>query len=321
MNTNITLRQLRAFRAVGHEGSFTRAAARLRLTQSALSIAVQSLEAELGLRLLDRSTRSVTPTLHGLRLLGLADRVLDELERGVEDLRAHAERARGQVAVLATTSLIRHVLAPALVMLAQRYPGISVRIQQDVTAGGVQRVLDGELDFALITLPAREPSLATAPLLSDRLGMLCHADHPLGRESGPLAWSALRHEELVGLSAGSGIRSMLATASVTRGLGRPRHEVSGIDALLGLLSAGLGVAVVPALVAQAPLEPWLRFRPLRPALHRTVILACRPGRAPTPAAGALLDVVLERLAMMTGPDIAALHSPAALSRLGFQIAA
>jgi DNA-binding transcriptional LysR family regulator len=99
MNTNITLRQLRAFRAVGHEGSFTRAAARLRLTQSALSIAVQSLEAELGLRLLDRSTRSVTPTLHGLRLLGLADRVLDELERGVEDLRAHAERARGQVAV------------------------------------------------------------------------------------------------------------------------------------------------------------------------------------------------------------------------------
>src|SRR3954468_10380699 len=113
MIRDITLRQLRAFLAVARERNFTRAAARLRLTQSALTMSIKGLEAEVGVKLLDRTTRSVAPTAQGARCVAVAERLSEERERALDDLWAHAERQRGLVVVAATASLISHAFAPA----------------------------------------------------------------------------------------------------------------------------------------------------------------------------------------------------------------
>src|SRR5919202_6359319 len=209
MTRDVTLRQLRAFLAVARERNFTRAAARLRLTQSALTMSIKALEAEVGVKLLDRTTRSVVPTIHGERFIALAERLIEDMERALDDLWAHAERQRGLVVVAATASLISHAFAPALGTLARRHPGISVRIVEEHTAGAARRLLAGEVDFAVTTLPSPDPTLQAVPLVRDRFGLVCPADHPLARGGSILGWGVLCDYPLIGLTVESGIRTLI----------------------------------------------------------------------------------------------------------------
>ena len=148
MNENITLRQLRALLMVANERSFTKAAARLNVTQSALTNAIKSLESELGLRLFDRTTRLVTPTPSGARFTAVAERILGDVGQAVDDLRADAARQQGLVVVAATATMITAMLVPALIALSERYPGVRVRLIEELTEGAVKRLRTGELDFA-----------------------------------------------------------------------------------------------------------------------------------------------------------------------------
>ena len=322
MSRNVTLRQLRAFLAVAQERSFTHAAVRLRLTQSALTLSVKTLEAEIGAKLLDRTTRSVVPTMQGERFIAVAERLIEEMERALDDIWAHAERQRGLVVVAATASLISHAFAPALGVLASRHPGISVRIVEEHTAGAARRLLAGEVDFAVTTLPSPDPTLEAVPLLRDRFGLVCPGDHPLARGGDVLGWGVLRDYPLLGLGAESGIRTLIERyAEGELALPRPRYEVSSVSGLQSLVEQGLGVAVMPAFAALPMTRADLVFRLLTPAVHRIVYLAVRPGRSPTPAASAVVAVLLERLIELTGRGIEVLADAASLTPIGFEAAA
>ncbi len=313
MNRNVSLRQFRVFLAVAQERSFTHAAARLRLTQSALTLSIKTLEAEVGVKLLDRTTRSVVPTVQGERFIVVAERLIEEMERAFDDLWAHAERQRGLVVVAATASLISHAFAPALGTLARRHPGISVRIVEEHTAGAARRLLAGEVDFAVTTLPSPDPTLEAVPLLCDQFGLVCPADHPLAGAGDTLGWGVLRDYPTLGLSAKSGIRTLIERhAGGAFVLQRPRYEVSSVSGLQSLVEQGLGVATMPALAAMPMTRADLVFRLLVPAVHRVVYLARQPGRSPTPAASALMAVLLERLEGLAGA--------ADLARFGFELA-
>jgi DNA-binding transcriptional LysR family regulator len=264
-------------------------------------MSVKALEAEVGLRLLDRTTRSVAPTAQGERFAAVAERLIEEMERALDDLSAHAERRRGLAAAAATASFIGHAFAPALGALARRHPGISVRLVEEHTAGAARRLLAGEVDFAVTTLPSPDPALEAVPLLRDRFGLVCPADHPV-----------------VGLSAESGIRAILERhAAGGPALRRPRHEVSSVAGLQSLVEQGLGVTAMPALAALPMTRAALVFRPLAPAVHRVVYLAVRPGRSPTPAASAVVAALLERLEGLSGRDIEVLAHAAGLAEIGF----
>lgn len=319
MSRNVTLRQLRAFLAVARERSFTQAAVRLRLTQSALTLSIKTLEAEVGAKLLDRTTRSVVPTVQGERFIAVAERLIEEMECALDDIWAHAERQRGLVVAAATASLISHAFAPALGVLASRHPGVSVRLVEEHTAGAVRRLLAGEVDFAVTTLPSPDPTLEAVPLLHDRFGLVCPSDHPLARGGDVLGWGVLRDYPLLGLGVESGIRTLIERyAEGEFALPRPRYDVSSVSGLQSLVKQGLGVAVMPALAALPMTRADLVFRPLAPAVHRTVYLAVRPGRTPTPAASALVAALLERLIELTGRGIEILADAASLARLGFE---
>src|SRR5688572_365040 len=116
---HITLKQLRAFLALARHRSFTRAAAQVGVSQSALTLQISDLEAEVGLRLFDRSSRSVTLTPQAADFLPVVARMLEQLDHALDDLQAHARRDRGRVVVTAGASVISVIIAPAIARMAK----------------------------------------------------------------------------------------------------------------------------------------------------------------------------------------------------------
>lgn len=129
--SNENLRDLSAFVAVAEEGSFTRAAARLGVSQSALSQTIRGLEERLGLRLLNRSTRSVAPTEAGGRLLTRVQPALREIDDGLTQLSELREKPAGTIRITADEFAVHHVLWPAIERFLPNYPDIVVELITD----------------------------------------------------------------------------------------------------------------------------------------------------------------------------------------------
>jgi DNA-binding transcriptional LysR family regulator len=129
--SNENLRDLSAFVAVAEEGSFTRAAAQLGVSQSALSQTIRGLEERLGLRLLNRSTRSVAPTEAGGRLLTRVQPALREIDDGLTQLSELREKPAGTIRITADEFAVHHVLWPAIERFLPNYPDIVVELITD----------------------------------------------------------------------------------------------------------------------------------------------------------------------------------------------
>ncbi|RFZ83864.1 LysR family transcriptional regulator [Shinella sp. WSJ-2] len=140
------LRDLHAFTTVAEEGSFTRAAARLGVSQSALSQSIRGLEERLGMRLLSRTTRSVAPTEAGERLLAKIGPALREIDEGVASLSELRDRPAGTIRISADEFAVHHVLWPAIEQLAPVYPDISFEITADY---GLTDIVSGRYDAGI----------------------------------------------------------------------------------------------------------------------------------------------------------------------------
>ncbi|MGB6102457.1 MAG: LysR family transcriptional regulator [Pusillimonas sp.] len=301
---NITLKQIRAFIAVAAEGSFTKAADSLHVTQSTLTSSIKVLEDEIGLQMFDRSTRSVMPTRQGMIFLPAAQRLLRDLEDALDDLRMVAERERGSVSVCAAGSFITYVLTPALMDLAHHYPGIHTRLTEGTTQSVAQQVLSGEADFGITTLFEPIPELDTALLLTDAYGAVYGADHPLDSEQALLTWSKLSRHTMIRLSKANGIRILLDREPKIAGLFQnTAYEVSGVAALQALLRRGFGFSALPALAAKSLVVEGLRFRLLaRPGIRRKLYVVKKKGRSLSPASVALFRAMIEALENMAPDD-------------------
>lgn len=301
MFMNITLKQLRAFAAIAQEQSFTRAAERLHVTQSALTAAIRMLENELDLRLFDRSTRAVTLTQQGQHFLPVAEKLLRDLSESLDDLKLLAERQRGAVTVSAAASFINYVLAPAVASLARRYPGIRVRLAEETTQGVIRMVTNGEADFGITTLVQQVPGLHAQLLLTDTYGVTCHKAHVLARAPAPLQWTDLAPYTMIGLYGANGIRSMLDRhPELDANFKNPPYEVNSMSCLPALLRQGFGYAVLPALTARPLVDNGFHFTPLvAPALQRQLFMVKKKDRSLTPAAQTLAEAMLDATATMT----------------------
>ncbi len=318
MNSNVTVRQLRAFLMVAEERSFTKAAQRLHVTQSALTAAIKGLETEVGLRLFDRTTRVVEPTVFGRRFTAVAERLLEDLTRSIDDLRAAAARQHGLAVIGATATTISYLLVPALADLARQYPGIRVRLTEELTESAVESVRNGDIDLALTTLERPGTDIEALPIFRDRFELVCAPGHPLATESTALPWSAFADFERVGLSWQSGIRGIVDRHEAARiAVDDLRYEVSSVAGLKSMIASDLGIAAVPALIAREMAEAGIVRRPLHPAVPRTVSLTLRPGRSPTPAASAVVAAALRRLDRLQGDDIDRIADTDALAARGF----
>ena len=312
----VTLQQLAYFVAVADVRSFTRAADLVGVAQPTLSRQLRALEDELGAPLVDRGGRNgpvLTPA--GEAVLPLARRMLADMESVRVAVAELVGLQRGRVRVGATPSLCIGVLADVLRVFHAQRPGISLELVEDGSPPLVRTLSRGELDIALVIVPPGgvDPALHITPLLRERLSVASPAAQPPPSGRGSLTVRELARRQLVVPRQGYDLREVVQRAFADADV-VPRYAVQGgeMDAVLRLVEAGTGVAVVPDLVFVG--RPRLRRTVLTPALYRTVALARRADLTPTHAVRAFQETLLSFLAELSAGsglpgDVQVLHRP------------
>ena len=280
------VRALRVLAEVGRCGSFSDAARRLGITQSAASPHVAALEREVGHTLLDRSARPLEPTEAGRVLVRSGRAIEHELDEAQQALDELVGRSAGRLRLGSFPTALTSFVPPALQLLRQRHPGLQLTVIDEHMPALLPRLESGELDLAVIyeapatsRLPDRGP--VTAPLLDDPYRVLLPARHPLAGPERPLRLVDLRDEAWVGGRSGSAWFRILLAACRQAGF-EPRTLLATDDhrAVHAFVAAGLGIGVVPGLAAeQAP--PGVVVRDLRDAPVRRISAAHRRGEPVT----------------------------------------
>nr|WP_202516039.1 LysR family transcriptional regulator [Streptomyces sp. SID161] len=294
----VQFQQLQYFVAVAETRHFTRAAELVHVAQPSLSQQIKALERELGADLFRRARGNITLTDAGEALLPLARRILADADTARYEVQELVQLRRGRVRLGATPSLCTGLLPDVLRAFHDRYPGIRLLIEEGGSHDLVRGLARGALDLALIVLPlpTPAPALTTVELLREDLVVVSSPESPVpGRGGRAVAIGDLEGERLVMFRHGYDLRELTVAACRSAGF-EPEFAVEGgeMDAVLGFARAGLGVAVVPRMVA-ARAGRGLRVTPLaRPGLHRTIALAHRSDVAPPRAARELQRMLLER---------------------------
>ncbi|HEV2396133.1 MAG TPA: LysR family transcriptional regulator [Candidatus Sulfotelmatobacter sp.] len=240
-----TARQLRAFHLVAQLRNFTRAAEALFITPSGLSVLIRELERQLGFRIFDRTTRQVSLTTQGSQLLGVTLPALHALEEGMSQIEQTAKKKNRRISIGTTPWFAAHVLPPAIKDFRGRHPETQIQLFDGNLRAIVRRIEANKLDFA-VGIFDRMPGLKRVPFFDFSL-MLARQDD--GRPVWPDTshWSELAGETLISLTKDYPheqlIRKQLARMGVAC---KRRQTVNLLDTQIGLVEAGLGIAVIPS---------------------------------------------------------------------------
>jgi DNA-binding transcriptional LysR family regulator len=272
----VQLQQLAYFVAVADERHFTRAAHAMHVAQPSLSKQVGALEVELGGPLFNRARGNITLTAAGEVLLPLARRILADVESAHTAVRQLVGLQTGRVRLGATPSLSTVLVPEALRRFHDRYPGIRLVLAEGGSRDLVSKLAQGALDVALIILPLHsdDPALQTFPILREPLVAAVPPGHELAGRA-DLRIADLQEVPLVMFRDGYDLRDITVAACRRAGFA-PQFAVEGgeMDAVLRMVAAGLGVAVVPGMVVRQ--VPGVHVVPFRsPRITRTVALAHR----------------------------------------------
>jgi DNA-binding transcriptional LysR family regulator len=270
---DMELRHLRYFAAVAETRHFGRAAERLHMAQPALSQAIRQLEKELGTPLFTRTTRQVSLTPAGEFLQGEATRVLAAVDDSVRGVRRIADGHLGLVRIAFTGTAAFTELPRIARAIKRDLPGVALEIHADLlTPAQAAGLRDGSLDIGVLRPPVSGDGITLRTIEIEPLVLAAPADHRLATEP-VLAMTDLRTEDFI-LYADSHSAvndAVLRSCSEAGFAPRREHEAPGTSALLALVAAGLGIALVPASVRAVPLAGVV-FRDI--ADSASVELAC-----------------------------------------------
>jgi DNA-binding transcriptional LysR family regulator len=240
---------LQHFVAVCEEGNIVRAAAREAMVASALSKRMSALEAELGVTLLVRGRRGVTPTAAGEALLGRARELLGSLDRMRAELGAFGSGVQGSVRVLASPSVLSEHLPDDIAGFLALYPALSVGLDERVSPEIVRSLRQGEADIGVLWDKADLEGLPVLPYRSDHLCVAMAPSHPLARRPS-LRYADTLEQVSVGVAVGGLMEQLLRRQAALIGAA-PMHrvQVSSMDAACRIVAAGLGLAILPREVA------------------------------------------------------------------------
>lgn len=283
---------LQAFVAVVDHGTFGKAAQMLHISQTGLSHRLKALETQLGVRLIDRTTRSWSLTPVGEMFFPKAKRLTEELHESFRDIRDAAASGLGSVTVASVTTIAFHLLPEAVLKYSRRFPGNRVRILEMASPAVMDAVLQGRAEFGINVLTRRHPELQVEPVCEDTYVLICRDDHSLARRR-KVQWRDAQGEALIALGHGSANGLLLNKVITELGFEvRALHEVQRSTTALALAASGLGLAILPKLALRPGMYPRLRAIPLGgPALKRELALVRRKGVALTPATQHLYDIV------------------------------
>ncbi|WP_390347284.1 LysR family transcriptional regulator [Variovorax boronicumulans] len=248
---NLTTRQMRAFLQVARIGNFTRAAEQVHITQAGLSILIREMEKQLGCRLFDRTTRMVSLTPAGRRLLPVVERLVTDLDDVAAELGAEGDAARQTLRIAATPLVSSHLLPWVFASFRAAHPQVALRLF-DADLRDVEAIVAaGEADLGLGFFFKAAAGLDRTPVGRFELMRVTQATAD-GEPVGTAPWSALRGATLIGLPPGNPIQKVIERQLGEIGLAdaqRPAFNFFGT--LISMVEAGFGTAVMPTFALAA----------------------------------------------------------------------
>ncbi len=275
----MTLTELRYIVAVARERHFGRAAEKCFVSQPTLSVAVKKLEDELGVALFERGPSDVTVTPVGARVVGQAQRVLEEAAAVKSIAASGRDELAGPLRFGAIYTMGPYVMPQLIPLLRQRAPAMPIILQENYTARLAELLKNGDLDVILLSLPYAEAGIVTQAVYDEPFRILLPAEHPWAKKSRVPARDLCR-ETLLLLSAGNCFRDQVLrtcadAARATDNSIQQSLEGSSLETIRHMVASGVGITVLPSSAADA-----------RTADNKLV--AVRPFSAPEPSRRAAL---------------------------------
>lgn len=292
-----TVRQLRAFVAVYYTGHVTAAAELLSLTQPTVTVLLRELEDKLGVKLFDRTTRTLRRTEAAVEALAYAERVLSDLEALGASMTDLATVRRGRLRLACTSSLAQTILPLLMRQFFDRHPGVELQIDEVSPGDFSESLLAERADIGIGTVEGVIAGLRDEVFERDTLSAVALADTFFSDEK-PITWKQLAKFPLITVQHGYGVRRRIMAAAQEAGVQlNIQHEVALLLTALAMAAHGLGVAVVPgSLLSHVPGVPLLARRIVRPTVERNLSLVYRDDRDLSPAAQSFRGLLMGRQA-------------------------
>lgn len=284
---NLSNKQLQAFCALCETLNFTRASQYCHLSQPAFSALIQGLEDGVGVQLFERSTRSVHITQAGLDFWPQAQRLLADMNSALDTLRGVSALQSTKVCVALLPSLAAHWLPHVLKDFAQQQPHIQVLVRDVLNAPCCEAVLSGQADLGLASALSHSPELQSHAVANEQFFVVCHIDHPWAQHHTPIAPALLSHEPFIQMTPNTSVRLAVdqwAQHNLAAPL-QPLMHVEQLSTVMGMIRAGFGISLIPALSLAYFQDPHIAIRPLQGTPpQRTIYWVSSKHRQLTPAA-------------------------------------
>lgn len=292
-----TLRQLRALMAVYELRKLNAAAEQLSVTPSAVSVLLRQLEEGLGVRLFDRTTRSLQPTQAAEDAVLVAARILRDVELLGAEVSELTGLHRGRVSIAVTPTLAGILLPGTVRRYTARHPGVRIVIDDCAPDQFMARVAGEQVDFGIGTPEGSAAGVDLHTLMRDHLSVVMPHDHPLARRKS-VRWADLAGCPVITVRPGYGIRPLIdATAARAGVVLQVVNEVTFLSTALWMTRAGLGLSIMPWAYATSTPDAALAVRTLgAPRVSRDLVLVTRRGRSLPPACAAFVQMLRADLA-------------------------
>ena len=287
----VNLKHLRAFAAVARHGSFTRAATEIALSQPAISTLIAQLEQDLGVQLLERTTRDVRLTQAGQEFEQSANQILGDFSKAVLEAKGHAALRRGRLRIAVLPSLCQFFLPEILNEFHRKFPDVTISVL-DVPANEVLSSAEAQMvDFGIGYVESADPS-RKEPVINDRLVAVAACDL-IRTNSRLITWKELSQYEVIAMAQGTSLRKLIDAGSLQAGVRlkiilEPRQMASAV----AYARAGLGVTLLPSSVVTQSADHMV-LEVVEPAIQRTISVIKRSDAALTPAATSFLELLRE----------------------------
>ncbi len=292
----MNLDQIRNFYEVAIHKSFTLAAEKLYRTQPAISTQVRMLEEELGEKLFDRIGKKVCLTQAGELLLGYAERLLrlhDEAKLAISELNASP---KGKILIGANEATCIYVLPQLFAVFKERYPEVQISIYRNFSKKVVDKILENQLDFGIVTLPVTGKDVHMIPIAEDELWLITSPSHPLASRTAISLNEIVPYPIIFHKAGTTRERLMKQFGSLWEKL-NISMELASIETIKKFVSIGMGISIVPkSYVLNESEEGTLRLIRIKNLkMIRKLGLIYRKNRYLSRAAKAFLEVVEESL--------------------------
>ena len=239
------LRQLEILRAVAQTGSFTGAGRQLHLSQSAVSRQILLLEDELKEQLFLRLGRKIRITAAGTTLLGLSQRMFDDLEQTRASILDNQQTVRGTLRLVGGMTVCLYVFPALLKAFRRAHPNVDVKLTPGTTPRLVRHLRAGTADLGLLTLPVDDPSLVSVPVMREELLLVMSAQHPLARKR-EVKPQDLARQPFVLFETGSASRGTIEQFFLKEQISpKVVTETENVEIIKELVKIGMGVSIIP----------------------------------------------------------------------------